>query len=289
MKNYVILFAVIIALSACNQAEIDKANKQKDSLNTVIVMRDSSINDALNVFLEIEKNLNEITIKEKVIVINNAKGGEMGQSAKDRINMQINSINSIMDRNRELITSLNKKVKNAGFKNASLLKTIVVLNNRILEKDMELKNLDLQLQETNSKVVVLETIGEDLRSQNNQNTASIAQLTGSLHTAYYIIGTTKELEALNIIDKKGGVLGMGKTKQLKEDFDKTSFTCIDYTDIVIIPIAGKGVKLISNHPADSYFLESDANEKEYTSNLIILDAEKFWSVSKYLVVTKKTS
>lgn len=184
MKNYVILFAVIIALSACNQAEIDKANKQKDSLNTVIVMRDSSINDALNVFLEIEKNLNEITIKEKVIVINNAKGGEMGQSAKDRINMQINSINSIMDRNRELITSLNKKVKNAGFKNASLLKTIVVLNNRLLEKDMELKNLDLQLQETNSKVVVLETIGEDLRSQNNQNTASIAQLTGSLHTAY---------------------------------------------------------------------------------------------------------
>lgn len=287
MKNPIIILLVLFSLAACNQAELDRAKVQKDSLNQVIVLRDSSINEALNVFLEIEKNLNEITIKEKVIVINNSKGGEMGESAKERINMQINSINSLMERNRELISSLNKKVKTANNKNASLLKSIVVLNNRLLDKDMELKKLDQQLQESNTKVLVLETIGEDLRTQNNQNTASIAQLTGSLHTAYYIIGTSKELVDLNIIDKKGGILGMGKTKQLKEDFDKTNFTCIDYTDIISIGIQGKDAKIISNHPIESYYLELDAKLKNYTTNLIIMDAEKFWSVSKYLVITKK--
>ncbi len=287
MKKFIIIALAMYSLTACNQADLDKANLQKDSLNTVIVQRDSSITEALDIFLEIEKNLNEITIKEKVIILNNSKGGEMGESVKERINMQINSINSLMERNRTLITKLTKDSKDANVKNASLLKSIVVLNNRLLEKDMELKKLDEQLQASNDKVIVLETIGEDLRAQNNQNAASIVQLTGSLHTAYYIVGSTKELENLNVIDKKGGILGMGKTKQLKEDFEKTNFTCIDYTDVVIIPIDGKDAKLISNHPVDSYYLELDVNMKDYTSNLIVLDAEKFWSVSKYLVVTKK--
>jgi seryl-tRNA synthetase len=222
-----------------------------------------------------------------VIVLNNDRRGEMSQSTRERINLQISSINNLMARNNKLIAQLTKDSKNANVKNASLLKAIVVLNNRLLEKDMDLKRLDEQLQSTNDKVIVLETIGEDLRTQNNQNAASIVELTGSLHTAYYIVGSAKELENLNIIDKKGGILGMGKTKQLKEDFEKTNFTCIDYTDIVIIPVNGNNAKLISNHPAESYYMELDVNMKDYTSNLIILDAEKFWSVSKYLVVTKK--
>ena len=287
MKQIMLIAIAMYSLTACNQADLDKVNLQKDSLNNVIAQRDSSMTDALDVFLEIEKNLNEITIKEKVIVLNNDRRGEMSQSTRERINLQISSINNLMARNNKLIAQLTKSSKNANVKNASLLKAIVVLNNRLLEKDMDLKRLDEQLQSTNDKVIVLETIGEDLRTQNNQNAASIVELTGSLHTAYYIVGSAKELENLNIIDKKGGILGMGKTKQLKEDFEKTNFTCIDYTDIVIIPVNGNNAKLISNHPAESYYMELDVNMKDYTSNLIILDAEKFWSVSKYLVVTKK--
>jgi hypothetical protein len=287
MKQIILIAFAMYSLTACNQADLDKANLQKDSLNNVIAQRDSSMTQALDVFLEIEKNLNEITIKEKVIVINNDRRGEMSQTTRERINLQISSINNLMARNNKLIAQLSKESKNANVKNASLLKAIVVLNNRLLEKDMDLKRLDQQLQSSNDKVIVLETIGEDLRTQNNQNAASIVELTGSLHTAYYIVGSAKELENLNIIDKKGGILGMGKTKQLKEDFEKTNFTYIDYTDVVIIPVNGKEAKLISNHPAESYYMELDVNMKNYTSNLIILDAEKFWSVSKYLVVTKK--
>jgi hypothetical protein len=287
MKQIILIAFAMYSLTACNQADLDKANLQKDSLNNVIAQRDSSMTQALDVFLEIEKNLNEITIKEKVIVINNDRRGEMSQTTRERINLQISSINNLMARNNKLIAQLSKESKNANVKNASLLKAIVVLNNRLLEKDMDLKRLDQQLQSSNDKVIVLETIGEDLRTQNNQNAASIVELTGSLHTAYYIVGSAKELENLNIIDKKGGILGMGKTKQLKEDFEKTNFTYIDYTEIVIIPVNGKEAKLISNHPAESYYMELDVNMKNYTSNLIILDAEKFWSVSKYLVVTKK--
>jgi hypothetical protein len=287
MKQIILIAFAMYSLTACNQADLDKANLQKDSLNNVIAQRDSSMTQALDVFLEIEKNLNEITIKEKVIVINNDRRGEMSQTTRERINLQISSINNLMARNNKLIAQLSKESKNANVKNASLLKAIVVLNNRLLEKDMDLKRLDQQLQSSNDKVIVLETIGEDLRTQNNQNAASIVELTGSLHTAYYIVGSAKELENLNIIDKKGGILGMGKTKQLKEDFEKTNFTCIDYTDVVIVPVNGKEAKLISNHPAESYYMELDVNMKNYTSNLIILDAEKFWSVSKYLVVTKK--
>jgi len=89
MKQIILIAFAMYSLTACNQADLDKANLQKDSLNNVIAQRDSSMTQALDVFLEIEKNLNEITIKEKVIVINNDRRGEMSQTTRERINLQI--------------------------------------------------------------------------------------------------------------------------------------------------------------------------------------------------------
>ena len=43
----------------------------------------------------------------------------------------------------------------------------------------------------------------------------------------------------------------------------------------------KKAKIVTNHPSDSYEIES---EGDVTERIIIKDAAAFWSSSKYLVV-----
>ena len=86
----------------------------------------------------------------------------------------------------------------------------------------------------------------------------------------------------NVVAKEGGFLGIGKTETLKSGFNKSVFNKIDITEVKSFPINGKKVELVTNHPQDSYTFEK-VDEKQIES-LVILDPEKFWNSSKYLVV-----
>ena len=59
MKKLIFAAAIALTITACDnrQAEVDQANRQKDSLASIINERDSSLNDFLTSFNEIEKNL----------------------------------------------------------------------------------------------------------------------------------------------------------------------------------------------------------------------------------------
>lgn len=287
MKNYILIAATALLLSACNQAEIDKAKKQNDSLAAVVEQRDSSLSEILTSFNDVESNLDSVAAKQHFIYINIDKKGEIMHSSKDRINMEIATINNLMDENRKTIAELNKKMKNSGYKNAKLMKTIVGLNNQLLQKEQELTDLNAKLMSSNAQVDQLKTVVEDLIVKNNESTATIDETTTALHTAYYIIGKTKDLEKDKLIDRKGGLLGMGKTSKLNnENIDNSKFTRIDYTQMSTLAINSKNVKIITTHPSDSYYLAMDAMDKKMVNNLVITNAEKFWSVSKYLVVAK---
>jgi len=72
MKKLILFAAVALTITACNnhQAEVDQANRQKDSLASIINERDSSLNDFLSSFNEIEKNLDSIARKQSAIHVN---------------------------------------------------------------------------------------------------------------------------------------------------------------------------------------------------------------------------
>jgi len=77
---------------------------------------------------------------------------------------------------------------------------------------------------------------------------------------------------------------MGKTDKLNANIDNSQFIRIDYTQVSSITVNSKKMKLVTSHPSDSYSLDIDENEKDLVKSLIITNAEKFWSASKYLVI-----
>lgn len=287
MKKIIFAVISIMSLAACKPNESAKSDSQVDSLNAVINERDSSLNHFVNSFNEIESNLDAVAEKQKIISTFAGENGELNKDKKTRINLEIAAINELMTKNRNEIEALTKKLKGSKNKNVLLEKTISTLTEQLSKKDSELASLNKQLATLDFKIVTLKTVIDSLSRQNYVKSEIINAQTANLHSAYYRVGKKKELKEEKIIQQKGGVLGIGKTVTLSENLDASKFTVIDYTQTTNIPIDGNNVKIITNHPTDSYTLVEDKSKEPVITNLEVISPEKFWSTSKYLVIVKK--
>ena len=285
MKNIIIISAAVLIMSACNQNELADSNRQNDSLLSVINERDSFINDFITSFNEVEQNLDSVAAKQHIITVNSDNGGELQMTQKSRINKEIAAINDLMYQNRNKIAELNLKIKNSSNKNSQHVKMITALNEQILKKDIELTDLNTRLSALNAQVATLETSVDTLTVLNDMQARTITDKTMALHTAYYVVGKSNELQEANIIDRKGGLLGIGRTSKLSEDFDNSKFTRIDYSQTNTIPV-NSDMKIITSHPSSSYTFDKDDKDKDFVKNIVITNSEMFWSASKYLVIVR---
>lgn len=292
MKNYIIIIASALLASACNQAELDKATRERDSLLTVssslqstVTARDSSLTEFMTTLDEVERNLDTVAQRQHIITVASDKPGELKKTQKERINSEILAINNLMEENRIKLEELNKKLKSSKSKNVQLEKMLATLNSQISQKDLELTALNEKLANLNAEVATLKLCMDTLIASNNAHQQTIAANTMALHTAYYVVGKSKELQDKNLIDRTGGLLGMGKTSKLNSDIDNSKFTRIDYTQVTDIEV-NSPVKIVTSHPTNSYKLDLDGKVKNLVKRIVITDPEKFWSASKYLVVVK---
>ena len=285
MKKLIFALATMALLYGCDnrQAEIDAAKKSGDSLASIINERDNSINDFLSTFNEIESNLDSVARKQNAIKVNVEKQGELKSTTKERINSNIAAINDLMDQNRKKIAELSRKLKSSGTKIAEFEKMIQSLNEQLAQKDIELQGLNDQLAKLNTQVTQLQVSVDTLTQTTASQKQTIADQTVTLHTAYYVVGTSKDLQTKLVINRTGGLLGIGKTTTLRSNVDNGKFTKVDYTALSTIPINSKTASIITTHPVDSYTMNK---EKDKVVSLQITNAEKFWSASKYLVVIK---
>jgi len=286
MKKYILFAAIGLAFSACKQKELDESNHAKDSLNAVVSERETALNEFIAAFNDVERNLDSVAVRQHIITVNADKPGELKPDQKTKINNEIAAINELMERNQKQLAELNKKLKSSGHKNAQLEKTIVTLNEQLNQKNIELTTLNEKLSNLNAQVVQLQTSVVELTADNAVKSQTISEETAALNTAYYAVGKSKDLQEAKLIDRKGGLLGIGKTSKLSSNFDNSKFTKIDITQIKTIPVNGEDIKIVTAHPSDSYTLDKDPKKKDLVRNLIISNPEKFWSSSKHLVIVK---
>jgi uncharacterized coiled-coil protein SlyX len=285
MKKIIFVASAVLVLSSCNQKELAESNNQKDSLLAVVNEREATINEYISSFNDVERNLDSVSAKQHIISLNSDNTDELKLSQKARINSEIEAINELMDQNRKKIAELNRKFKNSATKNVQLEKMITTLNDQLVKKDQELADLNTRLNSLNAQVAVLQISVDTLTNQNRAQSQIIADKTSALHIAYYVMGKSNDLQDAKIIDRQGGLLGIGKTSKLKEDFDNSKFTQIDYTQTNIIAVNSE-IKIITTHPTGSYTLEKDDKDNDHVKNMVITNPDKFWSASKYLVIVK---
>jgi uncharacterized coiled-coil protein SlyX len=293
MKKLLLLMLIpaMLMTVSCNKMKEENARlkAKNDSLLALGFQKDTTVMEFVRAFNEIQSNLDSIKMKENIIGQNTKGGTEVQASAREQITGDINTIYQLLQKNRAQVASLQKKLKASNTKNAELEAMIDNLNKSIVEKDAEIAELKDQLGKLNIKVAdlgnqvtTLNTNVENLSAENKAKQEALDAKTAALNTAYYAIGTTKDLKDKKVIDKTGGFIGIGRTKQVSRDIDNTNFTKVDITTFTELPINAKKAVLLSNHPAGSYKLQ--ANDKKMVEKLVILNYTDFWSRSKYLVI-----
>ncbi|MDQ3050592.1 MAG: hypothetical protein M3Q95_06870 [Bacteroidota bacterium] len=284
MKKYIIPICALALLSSCKdyKPEMERALMERDSIMLIGEAKDSSINTFLETLTQIEANLDSITQNQEAISEASGEKVEFNKDIRERINQNIVFINELLEKNKEMISSLNEKLRKSNYNIGSLKKMIDKLNADIAAKDSELVALNMSLEGLRLEVDSLNSSVSELRIQNEQKEVVISEKVTQLNTAFWAIGDYKQLKASNILNKEGGFLGLGKEKVLRKDFNNTGFNQIDITQVKSFDINNKSVKVITNHPSDSYTLEK--NEKGVIMKLEITDPIRFWKASKYLVI-----
>lgn len=281
IKKY-FLYISAIALAGCHdyKADVEQLNKEKQTMMTEANYKDSTINAFLAGLNQVETNIKAIS--EKQAEVTDASQHELSKNQFDRINEDIQSINALMDANRNKLDELTKKLKGSNFKIKELEKTIASLQQQLEEKNTELAALNQKLADMNVQVDNLNTNVKTLTAQTEDQAKTIADKTSKLNTAYYTVGTYKELESKKVLNKTGGFLGIGKNKQMVNDFKPDAFKTIDITQTKTIDLNSKTASLVTTHPPSSYKIEM--KDKNHVSQLVITDPDQFWKASKYLVV-----
>ena len=285
MKKIVFILSVFI-LASCGQHKKDIARMQamQDSIAQLGVQKDNSILEFIGAMNEIQSNLDSIKSIEKIVSVETAPGTELKAEAKRRIVEDIAQINNLLQKNKELVKSLQGKLRASNLRITELETMISNLTRQVGEKDSEIASLRQELDALNINVAGLNQKIQKITAESEktiqEKTQVISDQTIAINTAYYAFGTKKELADNNVIEKEGGVLGIGKTITLKKDFNRDYFQKVDIREFSQLPLNAKKAKVVTNHAADSYHF---SGEKPVEALIIDKPAE-FWKASKFLVI-----
>ncbi len=282
MKNVFPVFLIFLLIAvSCNNSEVEQLKQENEQLKKELDQREEDVNNFMQVFNEIEENLAQVRMKEKLIVKNSASGENGDRVAS--VKSDIRAIDDLMQKNRENLQNLSLKLKSSKGENNQLKRMIDNFELMIKDKDREIMELVGQLESLNFEVQDLYSSISDLKIENLEQSRMIDLQEKELNTAWYIIGSKKELKEKGVIDKEGGILGIGAVKTLDSDVDLSLFTEIDTREKTTFPIDGKKVSLVTTHPADAYLMRKGEDDKRYVS-FEITRTEDFWRNSKYMVL-----
>jgi len=277
MKRNAIILSIFYAffLIACNQDQIDQLNKENTEFQASNASKDSTINDMLRTFNEIQENLNVIKEREGMLQVSDP------ESSKEDMIADIQAINQLMMENEKLNQKLSNQLKNSNYKLSELRKMVDNLNRQIELKNQEIARLNEMLQAKDAQIGQLYFSVDSLKYAVERRDDEIQATTDALNVAFYAFGTYKELEEQNVLTKEGGLLGIGRTESLTDNVNIDYFTKIDIRKQRSFLIYSDKAELITKHPDGSYKFIGDGDKID---SLVITDPDEFWKAGKMMVI-----
>jgi hypothetical protein len=289
----VVVIAGIVIMK--KTAQIDELNMQNVDLYETIELRDSLVNQMTATFEQIEENLTFVRNKREQMVLKPQEGIE---NQKELLVADIKLMNEMLEESSKKIEELDKKLKNSGFEIKSFKNKIIQLNKSIEDQNSNIQQLVAQIEQRDYKILEMGTqlatlqtdiaVKEDSLISKSKVIADKSQIIvekeNEINKAFVAVGTHDQLLKNGVLTKEGGFLGIGKNIVIRDDLNQDFFTKLDIRNTNQFPLNSKKVKLISEHPADSYTLVEENDKIAY---LEIEDPDEFWKLTKYVIVETK--
>lgn len=162
------------------------------------------------------------------------------------------------------------------YKPRGILVSVTQIDGKYLISDYELVMPDIEQNQDNMpdnneeyESQKMDT-GEDMHTTQANSTQEKQQ-----HSAFFVYGTATELKEFDILDDDG---------RLRPNFNNVFFTKIDTRIDKEIKLYSKSAKILTTHPSNSYTLKTNEHNQY---ELSIIDPQRFWSSSMYLVILVK--
>jgi len=293
VAGFILIGGIIGGVHLYNQnnqkeAEIQTLVMERNNLSQTIQMKDSVMNDLETTFTQIEDNMTFIKEKRSQITLAQAEGGK---NRKQLIVEDVKLMNTMLAESSKKMAELEEKLRKSGLNMKSYEKRLQALNETIESQNTEIAELKKDIENKNNNLAEYDTKVKNLSSdmQKQADTISYKQKqiidrTDKLNTAHVVLGTYKQLKEEGILDREGGLLGVGGNKAIQDNFDPKHFTTLDIRQTKTIAINAKKAVIVSEHPKTSYKMVEENGQIAY---LEIENPEEFWRISKYAVIQVK--
>ena len=243
----------------CKSIEAELANTKQE-----LAERDAMLDDFGTAISAVDSNLEMMSSLERELA------ESLQSSAKDkreRIQENVNRLKELMASNRDYLGQMQETLDANRHISANLMSVVESMQEKVMMNNLRLArhNNDLEtlgddfknmfeeyIQAEYARMVLEEGMNKmegNIGNMENQ----MRELKNYLNTAYYAIGTRRELIESGVLEK-GGLL---KSKEINEDLDKMAFRAIDVRKIKSIALNASKVKLVTEHPTESYELIAD--------------------------------
>jgi hypothetical protein len=214
-----------------------------------------------------------------------------GSTPEDRRARLINNISNMrtqIEADKKKIAELERQLTQVKGQRDGHLRALNNLKASLADKEKVLVELENRLTQMGEDI---ENVQQLAQAEINRRESQIEEKQGiidsqsrDLNQIYYISGTRKELMAAGIVDRKGGLLGIGRVTTVRKNIDTDKFHTTNLLDSreIRFPASAKGYAVLSNHVAASYTLTKDSSGWVLT----VKDPENFRK-QKFLVLEKR--
>jgi len=278
----------MLIFTSCNQAEIERLEAEKMESIKTTGEKNVKINSLLEELNYIADNLQVIREKQGVyetLTVDNNSELELLQKPEDKIKAEIEMIDFLMSNNLDRIATLEKSLEESGDDMNEVKKLLSSFKMDVKDKGDEIQHLKERIVKMEGEYANL--MDEHMNSQMfvELQAKQLELRDNELNQVFFVYGSKSELLDNQIIRKKGGLLGLGAVNILKDDFNKEYFTSVDLRKLENIPVAGKQLEILTEHPKNSYEIVKD--DQDLISEIKINNKDAFWEGSQYLVMVTK--
>lgn len=284
-----IIFGVLVLactmFASCNrvsQEQYQQVTNSNDSLMLVALQQGNEIYDLNTTLKSVTEQLDQINGQ---INVSNGEDSDL-MAQRERLMQKLQLIQQTINEKEQALQELQKKYGSQLSQNKELKKTIDRLQNEVKDYEKSVESYRNQVAQLGNQVSELTTdltetknvlVETQQKSEEQQNVIDVQDK--MLNAGFYLVADKSELKDKGLIE--GGAFS--KKRLTTKGFSAEGFHEVDIREFESLSLNSKNAKLLSSHPEDSYELQVQSDK---TLKLVILDAGRFWSNSKYLVVMK---
>lgn len=277
-----VLFLLAGGLSAWLLVQNRNAKLAYQDLSAAEETSRQSYNRTLDAIAEIQDSLDVITPRDSAFqVVPGSLAAEQEMAGPDgrRALERIATLRASIERSRERIQLLERRLKSEGERVGGLRRMVANLNRTLDDRQKTLEEMSARVESLQGQVGSLQTEVQQNHETIVAKDASLEERRRELATVYCLVGTKQQLTRQGAIVASGGVLGMGKT--LLPSGQAGVGVPLDTDVATVVKTDAAKARVLTAQPSSSYELRLVDGRME----LHILNPEEFRKVRQLVIVT----